>query len=697
MKPFLFLGIVTMLGIATVDYPPTRTEPVVDHLHGQPVADPYRWLENGEAPEVRQWTEGQNAHTRKVLEAVPQRQGIAARLEKLLQIGTVSTPAPRKGRYFYTKRTGTQNQPILYVREGVSGADRVLLDPNTLSQEGTTSLDWWYPSRDGQFLAYGLSEGGSELSTLHVRAVTTGKALPDRIPRCRACSLAWLPDGSGFYYTRYPAPGTVPPGEETYHRHVFFHKLGDDPAQDVKVFGAGRDKEDWPSVLLSPDGRWLVVEVHQGWTKNSVFLQDRQQGSPFRQITPEVDALYSVTVRNDALYLHTNDGAPRYRLFRCDPAQPQREKWQELLPEGPDVLEGVAVIGDKINALYMVRASSRLRVFDAQGKPHKEIELPTIGSITGLGGEWNGNELFYGFSSFTVPPSVYRLDLTGLNSSLWQRVEGTFESSNLEVRQVEYRSKDGTPVTMFLAHRRGLKQDGNHPTLLTGYGGFNSSETPVFRSDLILFLEQGGVLALPNLRGGGEYGEAWHRAGMLGQKQNVFDDFLAAAEYLIREKITSPNKLAIKGGSNGGLLIGAALTQRPDLFRAAVCQVPLLDMLRYHKFRIARLWIPEYGDPDDPTEFAWLRAYSPYHHVQQGVKYPAVLFTAAESDTRVDPMHARKMAARLQAASTSGLPILLRIETQAGHGAGKPRAKVLAELTDVWSFVCHQLGMEVKP
>jgi prolyl oligopeptidase len=695
----MLTGILLMSLLFPTDVPPpTRTEKLTELLHGQSVPDPYRWLEQDQSPEVQQWTEQQNAYTRKLLDAVPQRQALGKRLEELLAIGTVSPAVPRKGRYFYTKRTGTQNQPILYVRESVHGPDRILVDPNTLSAAGTTSLDWWYPNPEGNLVAYGLSAGGSELSTLHLRDVVSGKDLADQIPRCRACAVAWLPDGSGFYYTRYPAPGTVPAGEETYHRHVYFHNLGDVPEKDAKVFGAGLKKEDWPSVTLSPDGRWLVLEVHLGWTKNLVFLHDRQQGGAFRQITPEAEeALYSVTVRNDALYIHTNEGAPRYRLFRCDPQQPQREKWQEVLSEGPDVLEGVAVMGNNINALYMVRASSRLRVFDLHGKQRQEIPLPTLGSITGLGGEWEGNELFYGFTSFTVPPSIYRLDLHTLESTLWQRVEGKFDTQGLIVRQVEYLSKDSTPVTMFLVHHKDLHRTGQHPTLLTGYGGFNSSETPVFRSDMILFLEQGGVLALANLRGGGEYGEAWHRAGMLDKKQNVFDDFLAAAQWLIREKITSPPKLAIKGGSNGGLLIGAALTQRPDLFRTAVCQVPLLDMLRFHKFRIARLWIPEYGDPENPKEFPWLLAYSPYHHVQPGVKYPAVLFTAAESDTRVDPMHARKMAARLQAATTSGLPVLLRLETQAGHGAGKPRSKVLAELTDVWSFVFQQLGMEVRP
>jgi prolyl oligopeptidase len=676
-------------------YPPARTDDVVDTLHGVKVPDPYRWLEDANSPEVKEWVDKENQYTRSVLDPLPDRAKIHARLDTLLQIGSIGTPAPRQGRYFYTRREGTQNQPVLYVREGLRGKDRTLVDPNELAADGTVALDWWYPSRDGKLLAYGLSRNGNEQSTLHVLDVTTGKQLPDTIERTRACSVAWLPDASGFYYTRYPAAGSVPKGEETYHRHVFLHKLGDDPAKDEKVFGEGRKAEDWPNVSLSPDGRWLVVTEEQGWAKSEVYFKDRDKNTPFRPLVEKVEALFDVVVRNDRFYVHTNEHAPRYRVFNVDPLKPERGDWKEILPESEDVLDGVTSIGDTLVAHYMHRAASRLQLLDPDGKPVEDVKLPTLGSIAGLGGEWDGTELLFGFQSFTVAPSIYRLDLKTRKAELWEQVKADIDFDAYEVEQVTYRSKDDTPVSMFLAHKKGLKKDGKTPTLLYAYGGFNISLTPAFSTSRFLFLEQGGLLAIPNLRGGGEYGEAWHQAGMLGKKQNVFDDFLAAAEWLLKEGYTDREHLAIQGGSNGGLLVGAALTQRPDLFRAVVCQVPLLDMLRYHKFLIARLWIPEYGSADDEEQFPWLRAYSPYHHVKEGTPYPAVLLATAESDSRVDALHARKMAARLQAATSSDRPILLRLETKAGHGAGKPRAKVLDELTDEWSFLFWQLGMKM--
>jgi prolyl oligopeptidase len=677
-------------------YPPTRTDNVVETLHGIAVTDPYRWLEAGDSAEVRKWVEQQNAFTRSVLDGLPGRDRIHDRLSALLEIGYQGTPVPAKGHYFYTRREGKQNQPVLYVRDGLSGPERILLDPNRLAADGSVSLDWWFPSRDGRLLAYGLSKDGNEQSTLHVRDVTTGADRADVIARTRACSVAWLPDDSGFYYTRYPANPAK--AEENYHRRVFFHKLGDDPARDAEVFGAGRAKEDWPNVALSPDGRWLVVTVEQGWSRSEVYFNDRtREGGRFSALVEGVDALVSVTARNDRLYVLTNDGAPRYRLYRVDPLRPARSAWKEIIAEGPDVLDGVAAVGDNLVARYMHNASARLRLFDRDGKPRSEVKLPTLGSPTGLGGEWDGDELFFGFQSFTVPQSVYRVDLKTGRTALWAQVKADIDFAAYEVEQVTYPSADRekTAVTMFLAHKKGLKPDGKTPTLLYGYGGFNVSMTPAFNAARFLFLERGGLLAVANLRGGGEYGEAWHQAGMLGKKQNVFDDFLGAAEWLIAKGYTDRDHLASQGGSNGGLLVGAALTQRPDLFRAVVCQVPLLDMVRYHKFLIARLWIPEYGSAEEPDEFRWLYAYSPYHHVKDGTKYPAVLLEAAESDTRVDALHARKMAARLQTASASGAdrPVLLRLEPRVGHGAGKPRGKMLDELTDTWSFLFWQLGI----
>jgi len=565
------------------------------------------------------------------------------------------------------RREGDQQQPLLYVREGVRAGDRVLLDAAALSPDAATALDWWYPSPDGALLPYGLSEGGSEKSILRVKDVTNGRDRDDVIPWTRASSLEWLPDASSFCYTRYPEPASVPAGEENYHRRVFFHSLGTDWRSDPPVFpeGEGRPAEDWPGVSLSPDGRWLAVHVSRGWTRTDVYLRDRVGVGSFVTVVEGEDALVGVLARNDRLYLHTNLGAPRFRLLVADPRAPGRESWKELIPEGPDVLEGVAVVGSTILASWLKDASSRLTLHDLDGRRRCELPLPEIGSLAGITGEWDGEEAFFGFSSYTSPPAVYRIGLPG-----------------------------GTPVSMFLVDGKDRPADETGPAVLTGYGGFNVSLTPGFGRSLIQFLDAGGLWAVAHLRGGGEYGEDWRRAGMLGRKQNAFDDFVAAAEWLVRERHAAQGRLAIIGGSNGGLLMGAALTQRPELFRATVVQVPLLDMLRYHRFRIARLWIPEYGDPDDLEAFRWLHAYSPYHRVRDGTAYPAVLLTTGASDSRVDPMHARKMAARLQAASSSGRPVLLRVETRAGHVPGKPLAKVVDEWTDVWTFLFSELGMK---
>ena len=656
------------------------------------VTDPYRWLEDGDRDEVKAWGEAQDAHLRAVLDALPGRDTISERLRALFTIGTLGPPTPCRGRYFYERRTGSQQQPVLYWRDGRSGEDRVLLDPASLSKDATAALDWHYPSPDGRLIAYGTSEGGSEKSTLRVREVTTGTPLADQIPFTRACALEWLPDASGFYYTRYPAPGSVPASEEDYHRRVFFHPLGDDWTRDPLVFSPD-EKEDWPNVHLSPDGRFLAVSVSKGWTRTDVYLQDRRSEGPFAPVVVGEDALFGVVLRNDRLFLHTNLGAPRFRLLAVDPERSDRAHWQEVLPEGDDVLEGVAIVGAHLLAQRLRDASSRLFLHDLEGRVRHEIALPVPGSVAGLTGEWDGDEAFFGFSSFTFPPAVYRISLADGATEQWQRVPADLDASAFTTRLVEFPSRDGTWVSMFLVHRQDRPRGGRGPAVLTGYGGFAVSHTPVFGRSLLLFLEQGGLYAVAHLRGGGERGEDWHRAGMLGQKQNVFDDFLAAAEFLVATGEVAKDRLAIMGGSNGGLLVGAALTQRPDLFCAVVCQVPLLDMLRYSLYRIARLWIPEYGDPEDAQSFAWLLAYSPYHRVVDGARYPAVLLTAGESDSRVDPMHARKMAARLQAASSSGRPVLLRQETRAGHGQGKPVFKLLEEWTDVWSFLFAELGI----
>jgi prolyl oligopeptidase len=676
-------------------YPLTPVSDAVELLHGESIPDPYRWLEDGESAETREWTERQNALTESYLGAVPAREAIRRRLDQLLAIGALSVPAPVRGRYFYQRRDGRQNQPVLYVREGVQGADRALVDPNSLSPAGTTALDWYYPSDDGRLLAYGLSENGSEQSVLHVLEVDTDSTLPDRIPHTRAADLAWLPDGTGFYYTRYPAAGDVPSGEEHYHRAVHFHRLGTDPASDPQIFKPA-EKEHWPGVSISPDGRWLLIGVARTFDQTDLYLKDLDDGGEPVAVARDLPATFEGEIAHGRLFLRTNLDAPTYRLYVVDPERPAREGWREIIPprEGA-VLEGARVAGQRLALSYLERACSRLRLSDLDGRGMVEVELPTLGSLFGTGAEWDGRELFFGFSSYAVPPTVYRIDLETDARTLWQRVEADVDPDRFEVHQVSVTSKDGTQVSMFLVHRRGLTRNGDNPVYLTGYGGFNISMAPAFSRSLLLWLEHGGVIAVPNIRGGGEYGEGWHQGGMLGQKQNSFDDFIAAAEWLIRERYTRPERLAAAGGSNGGLLMGAVLTQRPELFRAIVIQVPLLDMLRYHRFLIARLWIPEYGSADDPEQFRWLRAYSPYHHVRTGISYPAVLLATAESDSRVDPLHARKMAARLQASTSSERPILLRLESRAGHGAGKPLSKVLEEMTDTWTFVFSEIGVEV--
>jgi prolyl oligopeptidase len=676
--------------------PASPMVPAADTLHGQVVEDPYRWLEDDDSPETRRWVDAQNNYTSAMLSAFPGREAIRSRLSALLRIGLIEAPTPRGGRYFYQRREGDQDQPVLYVRDGQTGAPRVLIDPNKLSSDGTTALDWWYPSPDGKLLAYGTSESGNEWSTLRIRDVSTGADLPHVIPNTRAASVAWEPGNTGFYYTRYPEKGAVPAGEEQYNRRVFHHALSGSGTPDSLVFGDGRDREDWPSIDLSRNGRWLVATVSVGWSRTDVYVRDLMRpDAAWTTVVEKTDALFSVETVGDTLYVTTNWKAPRFHVFKVSATTPTPEHWREIIPQSADVLQSVSFVGGKLFALYLRNAASQIKVFSAEGVFERDLELPALGTAGVVIGEPDGTEAFFSYSSFFIPPTVYRYDIGAGRLGKHDQVASGIDSSPYEVEQVWYMSKDRTYVSMFLAHRKGLKLNGQNPTLLTGYGGFNVAVTPTFQRNSFLWLERGGVLAVANLRGGSEYGESWHQAGMLERKQNVFDDFIAAAEFLISRKYTSPRRLCIQGGSNGGLLVGAALVQRPDLFSAVVCQVPLLDMIRYHHFLIASLWIPEYGSSDDPAQFPYLLRYSPYHNVKKGTPYPVVLIDTAESDSRVAPLHARKMTARLQEASTSGLPILLRLETRAGHGQGKPVTKLIEQYTDIWSFIFMQLGVSV--
>jgi prolyl oligopeptidase len=680
--------------------PKAKIEPVVDNLYGHKIVDNYRWLEDANSPASQQFVGEELAYTRSLLDPLPGRERIQERLQQLSLIGTIGAPQAGGVYYFYTRREGTQNQPVLLVREGVHGKDRALVDVNQMAADGTVALDWWFPTDDGKYVAYGTSHGGSEESILHVIETASGKLLPDTIDRTRYANVTWKKDDSGFYYSRHPKKGEVPPGEEVYHVKIFYHALGSDPAEDPLIFGEGLQDQDVPGAQLADDSdRWLLISVFEGWSKSEMYLQDLKAGTPPVKVTSGKDFLYGGEILGDKLYITTNEDAPRYRVLVVDAAHPQRQNWKEIIPQSANVLQNVSIFGGKLFAQYLKNASSELELFDLEGKDLGEIPLPAIGTAAGLGGRWDSQQMFFGFQSFTIPASVYEVDLSSRQTSLWDRVHAPIDPSGYEVKQVWFSSKDGTRVPMFVFHKKTLKLNGKNPTLLTGYGGFNISLTPSFVAGRYLWLEHGGVFAVANLRGGSEFGEAWHRAGMLDKKQNVFDDFLAAAQFLIDDKITDEDHLAIQGGSNGGLLVGAAFTQRPDLFRAVVCQVPLLDMLRYQNFQIAKLWIPEYGSADDPKQFEWLYAYSPYHHVKPGAEYPAILFMTADTDKRVDPMHAKKMTALMQAEAANGRsrerPILLRIETKAGHGAGKPVSKQVEEAVDIYSFLFWQLG--VKP
>jgi prolyl oligopeptidase len=698
-RPVRVVGLLCLLAVAAAqaqrpNYPTTRVDTVTDVVHGITIEDPYRWLENGADPEVRAWTEQQNALTRRCLDQFPKtRQELTKRLTALYGAATVSSPRVCGERYFFTKRAGDENHAIVYVKEGsIEAEPRAVLNPNEFSRDGTTALDWWFPSPDGALIAYGKSTNGDEKSTLFVRDVRTGEDLPLAIPYTRSNSVAWDADSHGFCYLRFPEPGSVPAGDENYYRHVYYHRLGTDWHDDPKIFGQGRPKEEWPRIRASSDYRYLLLTIGRGWSEQDLYIR-RADEQTFRPVAVGLRVLVRGDVLGDKLFLLTNHGAPRYRVVVTDPANPGPETWREVIPEQTGVIESMKIVGGKLVVSVMENAYSRLCVYETDGKLTTEIELPTLGSVSCIRGRYDGAELFFEFESFAYPPTVFRYDLGTHQMTEVDRMETNLDLGQYESSQVWFNSKDGTRVPMFVVYKRGLELNGNNPTVLYGYGGFNNSVTPGFLQHAIPFLDAGGVYALANLRGGGEFGEEWHRAGQLDKKQNVFDDMIAACEKLIADKYTRPGRLGLRGGSNGGLLVGALITQRPELFKAAHCAVPLLDMVRYHRFSIARLWIPEYGSAEDPEQFKFLQAYSPYHHVTPGVKYPAVLFTTAESDSRVDPMHARKMTALLQAASGSENPVLLWVEQKAGHGKGKPLHKRIAEQVDSWIFFMWQLGM----
>lgn len=684
--------------------PSSPREVVVDTYHGNRVEDPFRWLEGGILIEdadqaaslesrVGEWTDAQNAYTRAMLDNIEGRDALSARIGELMRIDSIGTPNTAGSRYFHRERRGDQNQAILYVRDSLNGEPRVLLDPNTLDDDGLISLDWYEPSHDGAMLAFGLSRAGDENSTLYVMNVESGEWLAEEIPN-RASSVGWMPDGRSFFYDSLADP------DDPYSSRIRHHVVGTHHRQDPILFE--QFSTTWgPFGYPSRDGRWLVLGYWTSTDSNDLWFVDidewkRTGRFEKTELVKGAKGNSWGPVHGDTLYLHTTVDAPNGMVYAIDLTHPAKKHWKTVIPERPNmVLDGVSTARGMLVAEYTHKATTRIERFALNGQSLGEVTLPGIGSAS-ISTNDDRTEAFYSFSSFNVPSSIYRVDLASNTSDLWARPDVPVDPDLVDVSQVTYSSKDGTPVTMFVVHKKGLQLDGNNPTLLSGYGGFNISMTPYFSRTLFPWLEAGGVYAMPNLRGGGEYGEAWHRAGMLEQKQNVFDDFIAAGEWLIDNGYTNSSRLGISGGSNGGLLVGAVAVQRPDLFRAVVCDVPLLDMLRYQHFLMARYWVPEYGSSDDATQYAFLKAYSPYHNITNDVEYPAMLIRAGENDSRVHPAHARKMAAALQHATSSDQmdkPILLWVDRDAGHGGGKPLKNQIRDIVDQRIFLMWQLGM----
>ncbi len=706
-------------------YPPTRKTNHIDDYHGTPVADPYRWLEDPDSPETRAWIDAQNKLTRAFLDAIPARARIHQRLTELWNYPKAQAPFKKGSRYFQFRNTGLQNQDVLYVREALDAAPRVLLDPNALSEDGTVAVNFYEVSADGRWLAYATSTSGSDWLRWRVRDVNTGDDLPDVLEWAKFSNAAWLHDSSGFFYCRYDAPaqGKTYTGANFYHK-VYLHRLGASQSEDTLIYHRPDQKEWNFQPRVSDDGRYLILHVSQGTDeRNRIFYKDLQEPTLFpphvasRETHPragfiaetsefsrqygfvellsELEAAYHFVGNSGAVFFfRTNQDAPRGRLIAIDTTF-ETVRLETFIAETKDVLEAVTMAYNVFVARYLRDARHQLKLFDLEGEFLQELELPTLGSLLTVNGRRADHEFFYTFHSFIHPPTIYRHDVIQGLTELANTTELAFDATPYTTRQVFVRSKDGARVPMFLIHRNDLQFDGNHPTLLYGYGGFNIPMLPLFMQSRLVWLEMGGVLAVANLRGGGEYGAEWHRAGSLHQKQNVFDDFIACAEHLIAEKITSRARLAIHGRSNGGLLVGATLNQRPDLFGAALPYVGVMDMLRFHQFTIGWAWVSDYGSADNPDDFPVLYAYSPLHNLKQGAAYPPTLITTADHDDRVVPAHSFKYAAALQAAQGGAAPILIRIDVKAGHGMGKPTTMLIDDAADMWAFLAATIGKDV--
>lgn len=667
--------------------PKARRDNVKETIHGVEIADPYRWLEDQHSPETRQWIEAENAYTQKFLSRFPGHGALREHLARLLKIDVVGTPIVCQGRYFFSKRLANQDLSVIYMQNGIEGRAEVLVDPHPMSPDHMTSVVMEDVTRDGKLLAYGVRHGGEDEVSVVLLDVDSKKPLPDQLPRARYMGISLKDDKSGFYYTRHEKAGP----------RVYYHAMGTDPSGDALLFGKSYGPEKIVSARLSENGRHLLYTVMYGSAarKTEIYYQPAVRGAKIVPLVNDIDARFFAEFAGDRLFVLTNWEAPHQRIMEADLKDSAPARWREVVPTSKSVIQGFTTVGGKLFVDYLDNVKSRIKVFSPAGKPLGDLALPGIGSVSGVSGRWDDEEAFFSFTSFLVPQTIYRYNTADGARAVWARMTVPIDTDRFEVQQVWYDSKDGTRVPMFLVYRKGTRLDGTNPAWLTGYGGFNISMTPTFSATAALWVEAGGVFAVPNLRGGGEFGEEWHRSGMLEKKQNVFDDFIGAARWLIAKRYTNPHKLAIAGGSNGGLLVGAALTQHPELFGAVVCSVPLLDMLRYQNFLVARFWVPEYGSAENSKQFPVLRAYSPYHNVKPGTRYPAVLFVSGDSDTRVAPLHARKMCALLQAETGSDKPILLHYDTKTGHSGGKPINKQIDEQADILSFVFEELSMSV--
>ncbi len=685
-------------------YPDTKKVDQTDDYHGTKVADPYRWLENDvrEDKEVRAWVEAENKVTQAYLDAIPQRDAIKKRITELWNYEKISAPFQVGGRYFFSKNDGLQNQAVLYTQESLAAEPRVLLDPNSWSKDGTVALSGFVPSDDAKYAAYGVAAAGSDWNTWHVLDVATAKPLADELKWVKFSSASWTPDGKGFFYSRFPE---VKQGDTfqslNVNQKLYYHRLGTPQAEDVLVYQRP-DNPKWTiGGQVSEDGRYLIITIGDGTTSRRARIAYKDLAEPYGMpldLIDNFDGKFSF-VGNDGpvFYFRTETDAPRGRLIAIDSRKPEKANWKTIVPESPkDTLEGVNLVGNLFVCEYLADAKTVVKLYAPDGTFVEDVPLPGIGTASGFGGKRSDTETFFTFTSFTTPPTIYRLDLITRKVKVFRQSKAKVDPANFEVKQVFVPSKDGTKVPMFIAHKKGIKLDGQNPTLLYGYGGFNISLTPAFSISRVQWMEMGGVVAVANLRGGGEYGEEWHRAGTKVKKQNVFDDFIASAEWLIQEKYTSSPKLAIQGGSNGGLLVGACMTQRPDLYGACLPAVGVMDMLRFQKFTAGRFWVDDYGSSDNPEEFKAQFAYSPYHALlREGKrKYPATLVTTADTDDRVVPGHSFKFIAALQAMQTADAPVLARIETKAGHGAGKPTAKIIEEVADQWAFLVKNLDFK---